>query len=133
MSRRAAVAAVALLVAATGTTAAARKPPPAADPRADVNQDGRLDAGAPSDEAGEEVWRPGRGAVFLAHVDDDARRCRMRPGDLDRVDPAVDERLAACHDAADTRRPVTGRAGGRPPVTWAGGASVVSRNASGGG
>ncbi|WP_328417543.1 hypothetical protein OG542_39520 [Streptomyces violaceus] len=55
------------------------------------------------------MWRPGRGAVFLANLDDDARRCRMRPGDLDRVDPAVDERLAACHDAADTRA-----AGDRP-------------------
>ncbi|MGX5207331.1 hypothetical protein ACWKT3_01290 [Streptomyces violaceus] len=109
VSRRAAVAAVALLFAATGTTAAARKPPPVADLRADVNQDGRVDAGGPSDEAGEEVWRPGRGAVFLANLDDDARRCRMRPGDLDRVDPAVDERLAACHDAADTRA-----AGDRP-------------------
>ncbi|MBR8639765.1 hypothetical protein KEF29_11795 [Streptomyces tuirus] len=45
----------------------------------------------------------GARAVFLANVDDDARRCRMRPGDLDRIDPAVDERLAACHDAADER------------------------------
>ncbi|MEU2271544.1 protein-arginine deiminase family protein [Streptomyces olindensis] len=27
----------------------------------------------------------------------------MRPGDLDRIDPAVDERLAACHDGADER------------------------------
>ncbi|WP_328336142.1 hypothetical protein [Streptomyces violaceus] len=79
--RRAAVAAVALLVATTGTTAAARKPPPVADPRTDVNQDGRVDVTGASDEAGEEVWRPGRGAVFLANVDGDARRCRMRPGD----------------------------------------------------
>lgn len=27
----------------------------------------------------------------------------MRPGDLDRIDPAVDERPAACNDAADER------------------------------
>ncbi|WDV49109.1 protein-arginine deiminase family protein [Streptomyces coeruleorubidus] len=92
--RRTAVVTVALLVAATGTTAAARKQPPVADLRADVNQDGRVDVAGSSDEAGEEAWRPRRGAVFLANVDDDSRRCRMRPGDLDRVDPAVDERLA---------------------------------------
>ncbi|MFI7018455.1 protein-arginine deiminase family protein [Streptomyces sp. NPDC050164] len=101
--RRTAVVTVALLVAATGTTAAARKQPPVADLRADVNQDGRVDVAGSSDEAGEEAWRPGRGAVFLANVDDDSRRCRMRLGGLDRVDPAVDERLAACHDAADER------------------------------
>ncbi|MBB5800015.1 hypothetical protein [Streptomyces caelestis] len=64
---------------------------------------GRRGIGGSSDEAGEEAWRPGRGAVFLANVDDDSRRCRLRPGDLDRIDPAVDERLAACHDAADER------------------------------
>ncbi|MEU6914203.1 protein-arginine deiminase family protein [Streptomyces olindensis] len=103
LPRRTAVAAVALLVAATGTTAAAQRPAPVADVRADVNQDGRVDVAGTSDEAGEEAWRPGRGAVFLANVDDDSRRCRMRPGDLDRIDPAVDERLAACHDAADER------------------------------
>ncbi|MEU0388314.1 protein-arginine deiminase family protein [Streptomyces chartreusis] len=101
--RRTAVATVALLVAATGTTASAGERPPVADLRADVNQDGRVDVTGTSDEAGEEAWRPGRGAVFLANVDDDSRRCRMRPGDLDRIDPAVDERLAACHDAADER------------------------------
>ncbi|MDT3399737.1 protein-arginine deiminase family protein [Streptomyces sp. B1866] len=39
--------------------------------------------------------------VVLPNLDDDARRCRLRPGDLDRLDLAVDERLAACHDAAD--------------------------------
>ncbi|RKN61948.1 hypothetical protein D7231_31535 [Streptomyces klenkii] len=41
------------------------------------------------------------GAVVLPNLDDDARRCTMRPGDLDRLDVAVDERLAACNDAAD--------------------------------
>ncbi|MFD5133365.1 hypothetical protein [Streptomyces olindensis] len=94
---------MALLVAASGAAAAAPEPAPVADLRADVNQDGRVDVAGTSDEAGEEAWRPGRGAVFLANVDDDSRRCRMRPGDLDRVDPAVDERLAACHDGADER------------------------------
>ncbi|MFI1368913.1 protein-arginine deiminase family protein [Streptomyces griseochromogenes] len=39
--------------------------------------------------------------VVLPNLDDDARRCTLRPGDLDRLDAAVDERLAACNDAAD--------------------------------
>ncbi|MDK0517826.1 protein-arginine deiminase family protein [Streptomyces sp. ML-6] len=41
------------------------------------------------------------GTVFLPNLDDDSRRCTLRPGDLDRLDVALDERLAACHDAAD--------------------------------
>ncbi|MGK5637702.1 protein-arginine deiminase family protein [Streptomyces sp. URMC 126] len=41
------------------------------------------------------------GTELLPNLDDDARRCALRPGDLDRQDAAVDERLAACHDAAD--------------------------------
>ncbi|QIB48087.1 protein-arginine deiminase family protein [Streptomyces aureoverticillatus] len=103
---RTAAAATVTLLAATalaGPPAAARDQPPHADLRADVNQDGRVDVTGASDEAGEDAWRPGRGAVFLANVDDDSRRCRMRPGDLDRPDPAVDTRLAACNDAADER------------------------------
>ncbi|MFH8370021.1 protein-arginine deiminase family protein [Streptomyces sp. NPDC018031] len=39
--------------------------------------------------------------VFLPNLDDDSRRCALRPGDLDRLDIAVDRRLAGCHDAAD--------------------------------
>lgn len=42
------------------------------------------------------------GTVFLPNLDDDSRRCTLRPGDLDRLDVKVDERLAACNDAADT-------------------------------
>ncbi|MEU8890556.1 protein-arginine deiminase family protein [Streptomyces sp. NPDC048442] len=87
--------------ASTSASADAPLPVPLPDLRADVNQDGRVDTVGRSDESGEEEWRPGRGAVFLPNLDDDARRCRTTPGDLDRVDPAVDERLAACHDAAD--------------------------------
>ncbi|MEW2530156.1 protein-arginine deiminase family protein [Streptomyces sp. NPDC047071] len=41
------------------------------------------------------------GTALLPNLDDDTRRCRLRPGDLDRLDVAVDRRLAACHDAAD--------------------------------
>ncbi|MGI5532251.1 protein-arginine deiminase family protein [Streptomyces syringium] len=54
-------------------------------------------AGTP---AAPELWAP-QGTVLLPNLDDDARRCTVRPGDLDRLDVAVDERLAACHDAAD--------------------------------
>ncbi|TJZ49480.1 hypothetical protein FCH28_24560 [Streptomyces piniterrae] len=42
-----------------------------------------------------------QGTVVLPNLDDDTRRCTLRPGDLDRLDVAVDERLAGCHDAAD--------------------------------
>ncbi|MFI1970670.1 hypothetical protein BLA24_04895 [Streptomyces cinnamoneus] len=45
--------------------------------------------------------RAPEGAVVLPNLDDDARRCSLRPGDEDRLDVAVDERLAACNDAAD--------------------------------
>ncbi|MGK5728878.1 protein-arginine deiminase family protein [Streptomyces sp. URMC 124] len=45
--------------------------------------------------------RTPEGTTVLPNLDDDARRCTLRPGDLDRLDVAVDERLAACNDAAD--------------------------------
>ncbi|CAM5239972.1 hypothetical protein GCM10010329_45320 [Streptomyces spiroverticillatus] len=105
-SRRTASAVLAALLAGTAaatTPASASPSPPPPDLRADVNQDGRVDLTGESDESGEDQWRPGRGAVFLPNLDDDARRCRATAADLDRVDPAVDERLAACHDAADER------------------------------
>ncbi|MFI0977484.1 protein-arginine deiminase family protein [Streptomyces sp. NPDC021093] len=105
LTRTASAALVALLAGAAVTLApspvSATAPPLSPDLRADVDQDGRVDMTGSTDESGEEQWRPGRGAVFLPNLDDDARRCRTTPGDLDRVDPAVDERLAACHDAAD--------------------------------
>ncbi|GHI01717.1 hypothetical protein Scel_00380 [Streptomyces cellostaticus] len=42
-----------------------------------------------------------QGTVVLPNLDDDSRRCTLRPGDLDRLDVAVDARLADCNDAAD--------------------------------
>ncbi|MFJ6750006.1 MULTISPECIES: protein-arginine deiminase family protein [unclassified Streptomyces] len=42
-----------------------------------------------------------QGTVVLPNLDDDSRRCHLRAGDLDRLDVAVDKRLAGCHDAAD--------------------------------
>lgn len=59
----------------------------------------RADAAAPPAP----VLQAPEGTVLLPNLDDDSRRCRMRPGDLDRLDLSVDERLAACNDAADER------------------------------
>ena len=71
-----------------------------ADLRADVNRDGLVTA---ADEAGETSWSARRGAIFLANVDDDERRCTVDPGELEAVGPAVDAKLAACNDSADER------------------------------
>ncbi|MFC0624886.1 protein-arginine deiminase family protein [Kribbella deserti] len=71
-----------------------------ADLRVDVDRDGRLTA---RDEPGENGWSQGRGAIFLPNLDDDERRCKLQPGDLTAPGTAVDERLVACHDAADER------------------------------
>ncbi|MEV6416307.1 protein-arginine deiminase family protein [Kribbella sp. NPDC051718] len=67
---------------------------------ADVNRDGRLTA---ADEAGEDRWSDGRGAIFLPNLDDDERRCTVEPADLDKAGAEVDRKLAACNDAADER------------------------------
>ncbi|WBQ05630.1 protein-arginine deiminase family protein [Kribbella sp. CA-293567] len=67
---------------------------------ADANRDGRLTA---ADEAAEERWTDARGAIFLPNLDDDQRRCRVDPADLDRAGAEVDRLLAACNDAADDR------------------------------
>lgn len=39
--------------------------------------------------------------VVLPNLDDDGRRCHVTTEQMDSLDPAVDEELAACHDAAD--------------------------------
>ncbi len=39
--------------------------------------------------------------IMLPNLDDDARRCRVEPAELDAVGSEADERLAACNDAAD--------------------------------
>jgi protein-arginine deiminase len=68
------------------------------DLRADVNRDGKVDA---ADERGKDTWTPSRGAIFLPNLADSTNRCKLRPGDLDRLDIAVDARLAACNDASN--------------------------------
>ncbi|WP_171171943.1 protein-arginine deiminase family protein [Streptomyces sp. I05A-00742] len=56
---------------------------------------------APSSPAARPRLLAPQGTTVLPNLDDDTRRCTLRPGDLDRLDVAVDERLAACNDAAD--------------------------------
>lgn len=87
-----------LLLAALGlgvaAPAAAR---PMADLRADSDRDGRVSVRAKArDDRGERRWRASQGAIVLANVDDDGRRCGSTP-----ISPLPDEELAACNDAAD--------------------------------
>ncbi|GAA0575972.1 hypothetical protein HPO96_15690 [Kribbella sandramycini] len=79
---------------------AVRSTPSRAKLTADVNRDGRLTA---ADDAGRASWSQARGAIFLPNLDDDGRRCRVDPADLEKAGRAVDDKLAACHDAADER------------------------------
>ncbi|WP_433327741.1 protein-arginine deiminase domain-containing protein [Spirillospora sp. CA-294931] len=69
-----------------------------ADLRADVDRDGRVDLGGTSDEAGEDVWTRGRGAIVLPNLDDDARRCPVKtPAGR----PLPIGALTGCNDASD--------------------------------
>ncbi|TCC11626.1 protein-arginine deiminase family protein [Kribbella soli] len=65
---------------------------------ADVNRDGLL---TPADDAAKSTWTDARGAIFLPNLDDDEHRCTVDPADLDAPGRAVDDKLAACNDAAD--------------------------------
>ncbi|WP_255203340.1 protein-arginine deiminase domain-containing protein [Myxococcus sp. AM011] len=62
---------------------------------ADVNRDGTVNA---ADETDEELWTAERGAIFLANIDDDQKRCAfsMSPSAMS------DDALEACNDAADS-------------------------------
>src|SRR5688572_536977 len=67
------------------------------DLRADVNRDGVVDtapASTSDDDADEETWSQTRGAVFLANLDDDSKRCFTSNSIPDSSQPN-------CHDAAD--------------------------------
>ncbi|HEY3559977.1 MAG TPA: protein-arginine deiminase family protein [Kribbella sp.] len=87
-----------------GTPPAPRPPvsgtAPAPRLTADVNRDGLL---SHADDTGKTTWTDARGAIFLPNLDDDERRCKVDPADLDAPGRAVDEKLAACNDAADDR------------------------------
>ncbi|MBT2419203.1 protein-arginine deiminase domain-containing protein [Streptomyces sp. ISL-22] len=95
-----------VVLAAAGTLLAppaafaADQPSTAADLRADVNRDGRVDVTGGTDTAGEDGWSVGRGAVMLPNIDDDSGRCPVTgPGGR----PLSDTALARCNDAADTK------------------------------
>lgn len=90
---------------APATPAFAAKPATPADLRADVDRDGRVDVTGGTDNAGEDSWTTGRGAVFLPNIDDDTERCRSTGPD---GKPLSDAKLAKCNDAADTK--VNGKA-----------------------
>ncbi|WP_254389971.1 protein-arginine deiminase domain-containing protein [Streptomyces sp. AC550_RSS872] len=78
----------------------AAEPTTPADLRADVNRDGRVDVTGGTDDAGENGWTTGRGAVFLPNIDDDTKRCKSTGPD---GRPLSDAKLAKCNDAADTK------------------------------
>jgi protein-arginine deiminase len=63
--------------------------------RADTNRDGRIDE---ADEAAKTEWTPGRGAIFLANLDDDGRRFSGRAPDGRHL---TDIELTGCSDASD--------------------------------
>lgn len=94
----------ALLTVAAGTLLActAHAAPLGPALRADTNRDGEI---TPADDLGKDTWTGGRGALMLPNVDDDQRRCPTAGPAGTRL---RDDRLVACHDAADTV--VNGRA-----------------------
>jgi protein-arginine deiminase len=70
---------------------------PIVDLRADVNRDGVVDLSDPTEDEGEDTWTAGRGAIFLANIDDDLGACPYSP----HRETLSDVELAGCHDAAD--------------------------------
>jgi protein-arginine deiminase len=68
---------------------------PVVDLRADVNRDGVVSLTDDSDVAGKTAWNEQRGAIFLANIDDDTKRCEFN-NQISDID------LAKCNDAADT-------------------------------
>lgn len=62
------------------------------DLRADTNRDGKVSFDDASDDDGEDAWDAKHGAVFLANIDDDEKKCPTTGGDV---------ALAKCNDAAD--------------------------------
>jgi protein-arginine deiminase len=63
------------------------------DLRADTNRDGVISFTDPSDDLGEDVWDAQHGAIFLANIDDDTRRCAALT--------SSDAARAKCNDAED--------------------------------
>jgi protein-arginine deiminase len=125
------MAAVVALAAATITVLPSASAAPVAastvaDLRADVDRNGVVDITGTADEAGEQSWSPARGAVFLANVDDDSRRCpkggALSDAQLQRCSDATDSVVNGATDAADLARLRTvpmPRAGARATATVA--------------
>lgn len=62
------------------------------DLRADTNRDGKIDLSGDADDKDEDMWDKTHGAIFLANIDDDEKKCSTKASDID---------LPKCHDAAD--------------------------------
>lgn len=66
-----------------------------ADLRVDVNRDGVVEVTPnPEDDLAEDSWDSTHGAIFLANIDDDAKKCPLSS-------TITDVDLAKCHDGAD--------------------------------
>ncbi|MFI6099145.1 protein-arginine deiminase family protein [Lentzea sp. NPDC051213] len=73
--------------------------PPGAVLLADTDRSGSVDR---ADQVGKDRWTPRRGAIFLPNVDDDAKRCKIDPDELQNNNAIeIDEKLVACNDAQD--------------------------------
>lgn len=64
------------------------------DLRADTNRNGLVELDVDTEDLAEDAWSATAGAVFLANIDDDTKRCPYSS-------TTTDLNLAACHDAAD--------------------------------
>ncbi|PIM73372.1 hypothetical protein CTU88_06280 [Streptomyces sp. JV178] len=73
---------------------------PPTDLRVDANRDGKVDVTGTTDNAGENGWTVGRGALMLPNIDDDTKRCPTKGAG---GKPLSDAKLAACNDASDTK------------------------------
>ena len=82
----------ALLLGACGSDDEDAGPANPIDLLADTNRSGRIEFEAASENAGEAEWNADHGAIFLANIDDDLKRCPQSTSDLE---------LAGCNDAAD--------------------------------
>ncbi|MCA9666202.1 MAG: protein-arginine deiminase [Myxococcales bacterium] len=67
---------------------------PIVDIRADLDRDGKIDLEGDNDDRDEDKWTNERGAIFLANIDDDERRCQFSA-------QLSDDEIVRCNDAAD--------------------------------
>lgn len=76
------------------------------DLRADTNRDGQITFDSSADDDGEDDWNAQHGAVFLANIDDDEKRCPTTGGDvaLAKCNDGADDEVNGADDAADLAR-----------------------------